>query len=114
MSPAKDPRGIALAAHRDYYAAGSYDDDRLTWTIHEFLSGAKPTKMLEIGCGGGAMLRLLIARGINARGVDASSSGMERCITAGLQAEFVDVIVDGLTFTHDVFDMILKLGPCRR
>ena len=109
MSPAKDPRGIALAAHRDYYAAGSYDDDRLTWTVHEFLSGAKPRKMLEIGCGDGAMLRLLVARGINARGVDASSSGIERCITAGLQAECLDVSVDGLPFADDEFDMILSL-----
>lgn len=109
MSPAQDQREIALTAHRDYYAAGSYDDDRLTWTINEFLSGHRPAKILEIGCGNGAMLRLLAARGIDARGVDASSSGIEQCAAAGLRAQCLDVSVDGLPFADDEFDMVLSL-----
>lgn len=109
MSPAQDAREIALSAHRDYYQAGSYNNDRLTWTINEFFSARKPTKMLEVGCGDGAMLRLLVAQGIDARGVDASSSGIERCKTTGLNAQCLDVSVDGLPFADDEFDAVLSL-----
>jgi SAM-dependent methyltransferase len=109
MSPTQDPREIALSAHRDYYQAGSYDNDRLMWTINEFLSDRKPRKILEVGCGDGAMLRLLVAQGIDARGVDASSSGIERCKTTGLNAQCLDVSVDGLPFADDEFDAVLCL-----
>jgi len=109
MSPAQNLREITLAAHHDYYEGGSYNDDRLAWTISEFLSARKPNKILEVGCGDGAMLRLLVAKGFDARGVDASSSGIERCKTAGLQAQCLDLSVDGLPFADDEFDAVLSL-----
>jgi SAM-dependent methyltransferase len=109
MSPARDPREIALAAHRDYYLAGSYHDDRLAWTIEEFLSGSQPGKILEVGCGDGTMLRLLVARGMEAIGVDASLSGIERCVELGLHAQCCDVSVDGLPFDDDEFDTVISL-----
>lgn len=109
MNAAQDPRDIALAAHRNYYEAGTYDDDRLRWTINEFLCNQQPVKMLEVGCGDGAMLKLLIAQGIDAQGVDASSSGVERCASAGLRAQCLDVSVDGLPFGDNEFDMVLSL-----
>lgn len=109
MSHVQDPREIALAAHRDYYEAGTYDDDRLRWTINEFLCNQKPVKMLEVGCGDGAMLKLLKAQGIEAQGVDASSSGIQRCAAAGLRAQCLDVSVDGLPFGDDEFDMVVSL-----
>lgn len=109
MNPAQAPRDIALAAHRNYYEAGTYDDDRLKWTVNEFLCDQNPMKMLEVGCGDGAMLKLLIAQGIDAQGVDASSSGIQRCAAAGLRAQCLDVSVDGLPFEDDEFDMVLSL-----
>lgn len=109
MNPAQDARDIALAAHRNYYKGGTYDDDRLRWTINEFLCNQKPTKMLEVGCGDGAMLKLLIAEGIDAQGVDASSSGIQRCASAGLRAQCLDVSADGLPFGDDEFDLVLSL-----
>jgi SAM-dependent methyltransferase len=109
MSPTQDPRALALAAHRDYYAEGSYEDDRLTWTINEFLAGTDSGKVLEVGCGDGAMLRLLVARGADATGVDASSSGIERCNSMGLQARCLDVSIDGLPFDDDEFEVVVSL-----
>lgn len=109
MSPAQDPREIALSAHREYYEAGTYDNDRLIWTIKEFVADHKPRKTLEVGCGDGAMLKLLVAHGIDARGVDASSSGIQRCVAAGLFAQCLDVSADGLPFADDEFDMVLSL-----
>jgi SAM-dependent methyltransferase len=109
MSQMQNPREIALSAHRDYYTQGTYDDDRLNWTIETFLSGTDLGKVLEVGCGDGAMLRLLVNRGIAAVGVDASSSGIERCLAQGLSAECLDVSADALPFSDDEFNVVTSL-----
>jgi len=109
MSQMQNPREIALSSHRDYYTQGTYDDDRLDWTIETFLSGTDLGKVLEVGCGDGAMLRLLMDRGIAAAGVDASSSGIERCLAQGLRAQCLDVSTDGLPFSDDEFNLVISL-----
>lgn len=102
-------REAALTAHSDYYAAGGYDDDRLRWTLDTFVTCSKPSNVLEIGCGDGAMLRLLAERGITAQGVDASSSGITRCLERGLRAQCLDVSSDGLPFPDNEFDLVISL-----
>lgn len=109
MNSRRNPREIALSSHRDYYAAGEYGVDRLTWTLDTFLSSAKACKILEVGCGDGAMLQILANRKIDAMGVDASSSGIGRCLTAGLRAQCLDVSTDGLPFPDDSFDVVISL-----
>jgi SAM-dependent methyltransferase len=109
MNQSRDPRKIALEAHRNYYDDGTYDVDRLVWTVDTFLGADKPGKILEVGCGNGAMLRLLSQRGFHATGVDASSSGIEQCLSLGLQAQCLDVSSDGLPFEDDAFDVVISL-----
>lgn len=104
-----DPRTIAMATHREYYASGSYDIDRLNWTISNFVSVSAGGKVLEIGCGDGSLLQLLVQKGIDATGVDASSSGIERCIAKGLSARCLDVSTEPLPFPQDCFDLIVSL-----
>ena len=102
-------RDTALTSHREYYTAGTYDDDRLKWTLDTFVSISRPSKVLEVGCGDGTMLGLLAERDIVAQGVDASSSGIERCLQRGLQAQCLDVSTDGLPFPDDEFDLVISL-----
>jgi SAM-dependent methyltransferase len=109
MYGTRSPKEIALASHRDYYAGGSYDSDRLSWTLKTFLSSSNPGKVLEIGCGDGAMLQLLAERNIDAVGVDASASGINRCTAAGLSAQCLDVSTDGVPFPDDSFDIVISL-----
>ena len=109
MLGTSNPRDIALATHRDYYRGGSYNTDRLSWTLDTFLASSNPGRVLEIGCGDGAMLQLLANREVNAIGVDASASGIDRCALAGLSAQCLDVSTDGLPFPDDSFDVVISL-----
>jgi len=109
MTEGPDPREIALEAHRDYYNKGTYDDDRLEWTVATFLSGFEPGRALELGCGNGAMLRLLVQKGFDAVGVDASSSGISICNANGFSAQCLDVSTEGLPFPDDSFDVVISL-----
>ncbi|MFZ0735692.1 MAG: class I SAM-dependent methyltransferase [Candidatus Acidiferrales bacterium] len=104
-----DAREFALSAHAHYYEHGTYDDDRLKWTVENFVAGLNPRKILEAGCGDGALLRLLSERGIESMGVDASSSGIDRCKELGLRAQCLDVSSDGLPFQTDEFDLVISL-----
>jgi len=109
MKSEYDPRAIALAAHRNYYSSGSYDVDRLNWTVDEFISPCPPGKVLELGCGNGTLLQLLAKKGIDVTGVDASSSGIERCVTLGLDARCLDASTEPLPFADHSFDLIISL-----
>lgn len=84
MYGTRNPREIALATYRDYYHGGGYDTERLSWTLDAFLPSSNGGKVLEIGCGDGAMLRLPAERNFDAVGVDASASGIDRCAARGL------------------------------
>ena len=109
MNGPRNPREIALSSYRNYYVAGGYDVDRLTWTSDTFLRSPNLGKVLEVGCGNGAMLQILANRKIGAVGVDASSSGIDRCLAAGLHAQCLDVSTDGLPFPDNSFDVVISL-----
>jgi methionine biosynthesis protein MetW len=105
----RDPRKIALEAHEAYYSDGTYDAGRLAWTLDQFLPSLQSVKVLEIGCGDGAMLQLLVQRGADAHGMDASSSGVAACTQKGLKAQCLDVSTDGIPFPDQSFDAVISL-----
>jgi SAM-dependent methyltransferase len=109
MNRPRIPREIALSLHHDYYVAGGYAVDRLNWTLDTFLQSSNLGKVLEVGCGDGAMLQILANRKIEVVGVDASSSGIDRCLVAGLRAQCLDVSTDALPFPDDSFDVVICL-----
>lgn len=105
----RTPRDAALDVYGSYYSGGSYSDDRLKWTFDTFIIQLSPANVLEIGCGDGILLGLLANRGIRAQGVDASSTGITRCLQRGLQAQCLDVSSETLPFSDSEFDLVVSL-----
>jgi len=102
------PEEIACEEHRDYYAAGGYDEGRFRWTVGTFFSGDHGKRILEIGCGDGRLLSLLEATN-EVYGVDASETGIEKCTSRGIRALCLDVSSGPLPFASDYFDSVIIL-----
>jgi SAM-dependent methyltransferase len=102
------PDEIALEEHRDYYSAGGYDEDRLRWTVATFLPDCRGKRVLEVGCGDGRLLALL--RETNeVHGIEASATGIEKCVERGISAQCIDVSSQALPFPDDYFDVVIIL-----
>lgn len=108
MSGPMRPEELARNAHREYYARGGYPDDRLRWTVAEFLPECRGQRILEIGCGDGKLLSVLQTHNV-VFGVDASATGTERCAQKGVEAYCLDVSSEPLPFPDGAFDYLLAL-----
>ena len=102
------PQSIAQDQHKDYYAAGGYDEGRLKWTVETFLPNYTDKKILEIGCGDGKLLALLSTEN-DVQGIEASFTGVEKCASRGIQAICMDVSSQPLPFPDDYFDAVVIL-----
>ena len=99
---------MAKEAHRGYYSAGSYADDRYAWTIQTFLPACQGKRILEVGCGSGALLELL-APANQVVGVDAARDGIALCASRGIDGYCIDPSSEPLPFPDESFDFIICL-----
>lgn len=81
--------------------------DRYVALLTEF--GA--ARVLDVGCGSGALLKKLSIAGIQAKGIDLSAEMIRRAQAQGLEAECVDLcdlgeIYDALTAVFDVVNYL--------
>jgi SAM-dependent methyltransferase len=102
------PEDIVREEHRDYYAAGSFDEGRLRWTVETFLPGCQGKRILEVGCGDGKLLALF-PRTNEVYGIEASTTGVEKCGALGIRAQCLDVSSEPLPFPDDYFDFVIIL-----
>jgi SAM-dependent methyltransferase len=109
MSAAKTPKEIADEAHRGYYAAGGYSDDRYAWTIRTFMPACSGVRILEVGCGNGGPLELLKSTN-EVIGVDASADGIAACASRGIESYCMDPSSEPLPFPAESFDVSRMLG----
>lgn len=105
---ARFPKDIAKDAHKDYYSAGEYPDNRYKWTIERFLPSCKGKRILEVGCGSGRLLRLLQATN-DVVGVDASEDGIAACTSRNIEGHCMDSSSEPLPFADDSFDLVICL-----
>jgi SAM-dependent methyltransferase len=83
------------------------DDPRERDWLARFSAALVGTRVLELGCGGGVILRQLEARGLRTIGVDFSPAQLERARAACPLAVLVQADLAGVEFAPDSFDGVV-------
>jgi methionine biosynthesis protein MetW len=66
------------------------------------------SRVLDVGCGDGALLELLAAeRQVDARGIELSREGVAACVTRGLAVIQGDADTDLIDYPTDAFDYVI-------
>jgi SAM-dependent methyltransferase len=87
-----------LAAHDDLYDKHYYDtivdpgaSASASVIADSILETFNPADIIDVGCGSGAMLAALVARGIRGYGVDYSQAAVDICRSRGLDVDRFDL-----------------------
>jgi methionine biosynthesis protein MetW len=65
------------------------------------------SRVLDVGCGDGDLLRLLETRGVDGRGIELSREGVNRCVAKGLAVIQGDADTDLVDYPDDAFDYVI-------
>lgn len=65
------------------------------------------SRVLDLGCGDGELLKLLAANGSRGTGVDANPSGLLRCLEAGVDVIELDLDSELGEFGDDSYDFVV-------
>ena len=65
------------------------------------------SRVLDVGCGDGELLRLLEQRGVDGRGIEISREGVNECVAKGLAVIQGDADTDLVDYPDDSFDYVI-------
>lgn len=87
--------------------SGSYLEDypRL---VQQILAACGASRMLDVGCGSGILVREFLKKGFDAYGVNVSSAAAGRC-NRFAQGRFFSASILALPFSNDSFDTLISI-----
>jgi ubiquinone/menaquinone biosynthesis C-methylase UbiE len=118
---AKDPKVVAIAKQygemywdgpREYGYGGYRDDGRWHPVAHDIIAhfGLKPgTRVLDVGCGKGFLVKALLAQGIEAFGLDISLYALVHCAPETVGRLHLGT-AEKMPFPDGAFDCVLSLN----
>jgi methionine biosynthesis protein MetW len=65
------------------------------------------SRVLDVGCGDGELLKLLEKRGVDGRGIELSREGVNECVAKGLAVIQGDADTDLADYPDDAFDYVV-------
>ena len=65
------------------------------------------SRVLDVGCGDGELLKLLESRGVDGRGIELSREGVNDCVAKGLAVIQGDADADLADYPDDAFDYVV-------
>src|SRR5438445_4754925 len=65
------------------------------------------SRVLDVGCGDGELLKLLESRGVDGRGIELSREGVNECVAKGLAVIQGDADTDLVDYPNDAFDYVI-------
>jgi len=65
------------------------------------------SRVLDVGCGDGELLKLLEKRGVDGRGIELSREGVNECVAKGLAVIQGDADTDLIDYPDDTFDYVI-------
>src|SRR6202035_5384544 len=65
------------------------------------------SRVLDVGCGDGELLKLLESRGVDGRGIELSREGVNDCVAKGLAVIQGDADIDLADYPDDGFDYVI-------
>jgi len=65
------------------------------------------SRVLDVGCGDGELLRLLEMRGVDGRGIELSREGVNECVAKGLAVIQGNADTDLANYPDDAFDYVI-------
>jgi methionine biosynthesis protein MetW len=68
---------------------------------------APHSRVLDVGCGDGELLKLLESRGVDGRGIELSREGVNDCVAKGLAVMQGDADTDLADYPDDAFDYVI-------
>jgi len=68
---------------------------------------APGSRVLDVGCGDGALLKLLEARGVDGRGIELTREGVNASVAKGLAVVQGDADTDLADYPDDAFDYVI-------
>jgi methionine biosynthesis protein MetW len=65
------------------------------------------SRVLDVGCGDGELLKLLEARGVDGRGIELSREGVNECVAKGLAVVQGNADTDLADYPDDAFEYVI-------